>query len=129
MPPTDANKLMLDTIIRGLEQANQSMKELQQKVHANDLTLTQLEGDVFSIKKDVNELVTIIRGNNSKDTIVNRVAALEHEQKTMLDFMEEAKNIKKEEVTEKWKFKALIATGIISTVGSLIALAGQFLMK
>lgn len=116
------NKVFTDTVIRGLEEANTSIKNLQAKSHANDVTLASVNAELASIRRDVNELVTIIRGNNAKETLVNRVMTLENQQKLAQDYIDGQKKIVVEHGQSKWQFKTAVATAAIAFIGTVVSL-------
>ena len=116
------NKVFTDTVIRGLEEANTSIKNLQTKSHANDVTLASVNAELASIRRDVNELVTIIRGNNAKETLVNRVMTLENDQKSIQQYIDGHKKTVIEHSQSKWQFKTAVATAVIAFIGTIVSL-------
>ena len=116
-------KIMVQTLIKGLEEAKTSLQNLQAQVHANEITSVGVKNQLDNISEDVSEIVDLIRGNNGKKSIVDRINTLENDQKVILDYINNQKEQKKEDGKSAAQIKvAIIASsaGIITAISSIV---------
>lgn len=116
-------KIMVQTLIKGLEEAKTSLQNLQAQVHANEITSVGVKTQLENISEDVNEIVDLIRGNNGKDSIVERVTKLENDISRLKEYVNSQKEKSKESNKSTAQVKVAIITssaGIITAISSIL---------
>ena len=118
LPPM--NKLVLETIIDGLESSKQALTETQKQVNSMDKALTLFGSRQEGMQKNVEQLLKIIRDGNGKASLMDRVSNLETCQKINDTFITEQKTAKKEKTQESWKLWIAMITGSFGLIGVVI---------
>jgi geranylgeranyl pyrophosphate synthase len=78
------DSIIVQTIIKGLEESKKSIESMQAKVQDIDVRLSVMETQQKTISSDVHQLLEIIRDGNGQEPIINRVLDLENSQKNSL---------------------------------------------
>lgn len=110
------SKMMVETLIKGLQEAKNSIQSLQDQEHANELQLVEMKGQLTNISEVVTDIKKLVRGNNGKDSMTDRISKLEGEQKSINQFVIDYKAAKKEKIQGKWQ---LLGIWVASTLGML----------
>jgi len=125
--PPDINRLVIKNIIDGLESSKDAISEFQKQLSVIDKTLALQCLSHDEMKKSVDHLIKIIRDGNGKASLLDRVSALENEQKATQSYIQENKTIKKEASQGIWQTKTAMVSGILALAGVLItALANNW---
>jgi hypothetical protein len=107
---------LIDTIIRGLDEARSSNQSLQKQVQALELSVSELKGDMRGVCKDVNQLVMIIRDGNGKEPLVTRMVKVEDKASEFDKYVLDNQIAKTENVKGKWALKIAVIGGIFGAL-------------
>jgi hypothetical protein len=118
---------LIDTIIRGLDEARSSNQSLQKQVQALELSVSELKGDMRGVCKDVNQLVMIIRDGNGKEPLVTRMVKVEDKAAEFDKYVMDNQVAKSENIKGKWALKIAVIGGLFGTLGSIVLAILQFL--
>jgi len=113
------SKMMVETLIKGLEEAKNSIQNLQAQEHSNELQLVGMKAQLTNIGEDLSDIKKLMRGNNGKDSFVDRLKELETEQKSMRKFIEEYKTEKKEKIRGTWQLKGVWIASSLGLLGGI----------
>jgi len=114
------NKIVVQTLIKGLEEAKNSMQNMQKQIHSMEITLTELKSQNDNMSDDVHQMVKIIRDGNGKEPLIDRVTKLENKAEGFSKHIEEGKQAKVEDVKGSWLVKVAILTGSIGMIGGIV---------
>lgn len=114
------SKIVVSTMIRGLEEAKTSMQNMQKEIHTMELSISEIKGVLKSSTADVNALLKIIRDGNGKEPLIDRVAKIENNISSINEFISEQKEVTKEKTKGLWQVKVALATGILGLIGTIV---------
>jgi chromosome segregation ATPase len=129
------SKIFVQTLIRGLEEAKDSMNSMQKQIHRIDVSLTELKTQSKNTGAEVSQLVKIIRDGNGKASIIERVGNIENQIENKIKNLDigqiqskiseldkyindsEAKKIEK--IKGGWQVKVALITGSLGMIGGI----------
>lgn len=123
MSESDITRLMIQNLIKGLEEAKNSLQSLQSQVHANELNSVEVGTQLKNISKEVIEMIDLMRGNNGKQSILERVSKLENDHARVAEYLNTQKEIKEDREKGSLQLKIAIVTssaGIITAIGTVL---------
>jgi hypothetical protein len=123
MSESDITRLMIQNLIKGLEEAKNSLQSLQSQVHANELNSVEVGTQLKNISKEVVEMIDLMRGNNGKQSILERVSKLENDHARVAEYLNNQKEIKEDREKGSLQLKIAIVTssaGIITAIGTVL---------
>jgi len=130
------DSIIVQTIIKGLEESKKSIESMQAKVQDIDVRLSVMETQQKTISSDVHQLLEIIRDGNGQEPIINRVLDLENSQKNVKEFIKlynenykEEKKQKKEVKSESAQVKVALITSLFSFLAMVIVGGFTYLKK
>ncbi len=123
------NKILVQTLIKGLEEAKNSMQNMQQQIHSMDITLTNLKSKSDNIGTDVSYLVKTIRDGNGKDPLLDRVNKLEAKAQSFDNHIENDKKTNIENVKGSWQLKIALVAGSLGMIGGIANTIMTLFMK
>jgi prophage DNA circulation protein len=113
------SKIVVQTIIKGLEESKKATEGVQGKVHSIEITVNTIDGKVETMEESVKQLLKIIRDGNGQKPLLTRVTEVENNQKAFQGFIEEQKNIKKAETAGKWQMRVAIISSSFAMLATL----------
>lgn len=113
------SKMMVETLIKGLQEAKNSIQSLQDQEHANELQLVEMKGQLTNISEVVTDIKKLVRGNNGKDSMTDRISKLEGEQKSINQFVIDYKAAKKEKIQGKWQLRGIWVASTLGMLGGI----------
>jgi hypothetical protein len=121
------DNIVVQTIIKGLEESKKSIESMQGKVYSIELKLAVMELQQEGILSNVTQLLKIIRDGNGQEPIIDRVSDLENSQKNVQEFIKlynenykEEKQKKKELKNESAQVKVALITSLFSFLAMVI---------
>ena len=117
--PSALNKVIVETLIRGLEQAQRGINDLQSQVHANEITMVGVKTQLETMNREVSELIKLLRNNNGNNSIQDRLKDVETKQEAMASFIASHRAEKEENIKGSWQLKIAIAAGSLSLLGTI----------
>ena len=121
------SKIVVQTIIKGLEEAKNATEGIRNKVHSIEITINTIDGKFANMEDDVKQLLKVIRDGNGERPLLNRVTDVENEQKSIKEFIKEQKEKKNEEIKGHWQARVAIITGSLGFIAAITtALIGIF---
>ena len=117
--PMAINKVIVETLIRGLEQAQRGISDLQSQVHANEITMVGVKTQLETMSSEVSELIKLLRNGNGSNSIQDRLKDVETKQEAMNSFIESHKAERQENVKGSWQLKIAVAAGSLSLLGTI----------
>jgi uncharacterized protein YoxC len=119
------DNIVVQTIIKGLEESKKSIESMQTKVQAIELRLVVMETEQKNISNDVHQLLKIIRDGNGQEPIIDRVSDLENSQKNVQEFIKMYNDNCKEESKQKKEVRnesAQVKVALITSLFSFLAM-------
>ena len=115
------SRMMVETLIKGLEEAKNSVQNLQSQEHTLALQIVELKGQLTNISEDVGYIKKLVQGTNGRDSIVDKIRNLEGDQKVTNQFMEDYKARKKENIQGTWQLRGVWIASSLGLVGGIAA--------
>lgn len=113
------SKIVVQTIIKGLEESKKATEGVQGKVHSIEITVNTIDGKVETMEENVKQLLKIIRDGNGQKPLLTRVTEVENNQKAFQGFIEDQKNTKKAETAGKWQMRVAIISSSFAMLATL----------
>lgn len=108
------SRMMVETLIKGLEEAKNSVQNLQAQEHTLALQIVEMKGQLTNISEDVSDIKKLVQGS-----IVEKVRTLESDQKVINQFVEDYKDRKKENVQGKWQLRGVWIASTLGLIGGI----------
>jgi hypothetical protein len=121
------SKIIVQTIINGLEEAKSATENVQNKVHSIEIIVNTIDGKVANMEENVKQLLRIIRDGNGQKPLLTKFNDIENEQRFIQEFIKEQKENKKEEIKGKWQARVALVTGSLGFIAAITtAIIGLF---
>lgn len=114
------SKIVVQTLIRGLEESKNTMQTMQTRIHSMEITLTELKSHSENISEDVSQMVKIIRDGNGKEPLIERVQKLETKADAFDKHLDEKRVTQMEHSKGSWQLKVAIATGTLGMISGVV---------
>ena len=114
------SKIVIQTIIKGLEESKESIQNLQAQVHSIEIAVTQMKTEGKISQETLQQLVKLIRDGNGKASLIDRINSLENQTTDIKRYIDDTKAAKSENVKGGWQLKIAIITGVLGMLGGLI---------
>ena len=122
---SEKDRLFYETYIKGLESAKNGIKNTDESIRLMQLDNVKVKADVENIKRNVDELLKIVRDGNGKKSILARLSEVENFKEDMEKREEKEKSVNDAHIKGQWGLKIALLTGFLS----LLATALQHFIK
>lgn len=138
---SDDNDKVLDTVIRGLEEARNVSQSLQAEIHSNVVTVTSIRKEVDGLSQDTSWLIRNVRDEGGDRSVMARLLILENDTKSFNQWLAEQKkkeesktghleSLANEDHKGKWQLRIALATGCLGFIATIItAILGFYFKK
>lgn len=112
-------ELVFRTLIKGLEEAKNSIQNLQSQVNSNNISLTNIDGQLKTLNGNMEVIMKIVRGDGTNESLTDRVKSTEIDIKSIKGDLESRKKESSENTQGKWQLKIALITSTFSTIAAI----------
>jgi chromosome segregation ATPase len=112
-------ELVVRTLIKGLEEAKNSIQNLQTQVNSNNINLANIDGQLKTLNSNMEVIMKIVRGDGTNESLTDRVKSNEIDIRSIKEDLDSRKKESSENVQGKWQLKVALITSSFSALAAI----------